>query len=132
MTNRDSIEELRKKFIVDEGQYVADRLQDDVEKLLRYCKISKQGRVLITKRELTDKKKVGLVVFARYIGNKLDNAISELVIADEIATYTGIEKASVNARGKELVDDGFLSRPEAATYKVNPSKIQDFVDLLEA
>ncbi len=127
----DPLDSLRRRFLVDEDSYETERLKDDVEKLLKYCKISKQGRVLITAKNLIDKKKVGLIIFARYVGNKLENSVSEMITADEIARDAVMEKASVNARGKELVDDGFVSRPEAATYKANPSRIQDFLDDLQ-
>lgn len=128
----DPLESLRGKFIVDEDSYEAERLKDDVEKLLKYCKISKQGRVLITGKDLTDKKKAGLIIFARYVGNKLEKSVPETVTADDIARDARIEKASVNARGKELVDDGFVSRPETGTYKANPGRIQEFLDGLES
>ncbi len=128
----DPLDSLRGKFIVDEDSYEAERLKDDVEKLLKYCKISKQGRVLINAKNLTDKKKVGLIIFARYIGNKLEKSVSETTTVEEIVHDAGMEKASVNARGKDLVDEGFVSRPETGTYKANPGRIQEFLDSLES
>lgn len=128
----DPLDSLRHRFIVDEDSYEEERLKDDIEKLLKYCKISKNGHVLITAKNLLDKNKVGVIIFARYLGNKLEKIITETITAGEIAKDARMEKASVNARGKELVDDGFASRPETGTYKANPGRIQEFLDSLES
>jgi hypothetical protein len=122
------MDELKKKFIVDESTYETEQMKGDLERLLQFCKITSKGNVLITDARLTDKKKVGLVIVARYIGNKLDKKIPEVVTSDEIVTFTKIDKLGVNARAKEIVDVGFASREEKGKYRANPGRISDFLD----
>ena len=128
MASSKDMDELKKRFIVDETAYETEQMKGDLERVLQFCKITSKGNVLITDARLTDKKKVGLVIVARYIGNHLDKRIPEIVRADEIATFTKIDKLGVNARAKEIVDEGFASREEKGKYKANPGRISDFLD----
>ena len=79
MASSRDIEELKKEFIVDEGTYEAGRLKEDLTRLLKFCRITSKGSVMITEARLTDKKRVGLVIVARYIGSHLDKKIAEEV-----------------------------------------------------
>ena len=128
MASPKDVEELKKKFIVDEGTYESERMKDDVDRLLKFCRVTSKGSVLITDARLTDKKKVALVIVARYIGNKLDKKIPEVVNGEEIAVYTKIDQLGVNARVKEVIDEGFASREGKGQYKTNPGRITDFLD----
>ena len=74
----------------------------------------------VTTEDLTDKKKIDLVVFAQYSGNKSDKAIAETVTAEEIACHTNLKKARANSMGKVLFDEGVVSKPENAVYNANP------------
>ncbi len=122
-------EELKKKFIVNET-YETDRLKNDVERLLRHGRITRQGRVIITAGKLTTKQKIGLVISARFIANKLQKSIPENVTAEEISKYTYIQKPGVSRRTTELVNEAFVFRPEPATYRANPARIDEFLDTL--
>jgi len=122
-------EELKKKFIVNET-YETERLKNDVERLLRHCRITRQGRVIITAGKLTTKQKIGLVISARFIANKLQKSIPENVTAEEISKYTYIQKPGVSRKTTELVNEAFVFRPEPATYRANPARIDEFLDTL--
>ena len=128
MASSRDIEELKKEFIVDEGTYEAGRLKEDLTRLLKFCRITSKGSVMITEARLTDKKRVGLVIVARYIGSHLDKKIAEVVSGEEIANYTKIDKEGVNARVKEVVDEGYATREAKGRYKANPGRIADFLN----
>ncbi len=129
MSNLIEWEDLKKKFIVDET-YERERLKNDVERLLRHCRITGQGRVIITSGKLTAKEKIGLVISARFIANKLQKSIPESVTAEELSKYTYIQKPGVSRRTAELVNEAFVFRPEPATYRANPARIDEFLDTL--
>ena len=129
MSNLIEWEDLKKKFIVDET-YERERLKNDVERLLRHCRITGQGRVIITSGKLTAKEKIGLVISARFIANKLQKSIPENVTAEEISKYTYIQKPAVSRRTAELVNEAFVFRPEPATYRANAARIDEFLDTL--
>ena len=129
MSNLIEWEDLKKKFIVDET-YERERLKNDVERLLRHCRITRQGRVIITSGKLTAKEKIGLVISARFIANKLQKSIPENVTAEELSKYTYIPKPGVSRRTAELVNEAFVFRPEPATYRANPARIDEFLDTL--
>lgn len=127
----DEIKELRKKFIIDESEYDTERIKEDIDRLIPYCKVSASGRVLIRTKGLTEKKKVGLVVVARYIGHRLDSKIDESLKIDDISNYTGTKRDNVMAYLSELVKEGICNREKAGSYRANPGQISDFLDELE-
>jgi hypothetical protein len=132
MPENDELGALKKKFFIDDEEYDTESIKHDLERLVRYGKISKQGKVLITAKDLTGKERVCFSIVARYIGSKLEKKISNVITTEEISSFTSIEKAVVNARAKELADEGLITRTEAGSYRANPSQIGDFLTSLEA
>lgn len=126
-----SIEELKKKFFIDKATYAKEYLKGDLEGVMRYSRITEDGSVSITSPKLTDKRKIGVVLAARFVANKLDQKIPEVVTAEEIATYARIDKAIVNARAKELIDEGYASREKPGQYKANTGRIQDLLESIK-
>ncbi len=130
----DEFEEQRRLFIVDEETYDKERVKTAIDKLARFAKISNSGRVYIDRsleKGLTLKNKIVLVIVARYLGNKLNQDISSEITAKDISTYISADLPTVHARGKELADDGYVSKPTDGTYVMNPGKIDEFLDSLK-
>ena len=127
----DRKEVLRRQLIIEEDKYEIEKLTQQVGMVSGYCKVSKSGQVLISAKDLPDKKKVGLVLFARHIGHKLETEIPEEVQGDEIASYLpGVDSIGVEKPVNELIDAGLVYRTGSGTYRANPKRIQDFLDSL--
>jgi hypothetical protein len=132
VVSSESMDELRRRFVIDESSYENKQMKDDLERIAKLCKVTSKGKVLIIDAQLNDKKKVGLVVIARYVGSRLEKGVPEIVSIDEIVTFTKIGKEVVSARASELGKEGFISREGKGKYKANPGRISDFLDDIEA
>jgi hypothetical protein len=132
MSEQQKIAELRKKLVVAEADFVAERLENLIERLRNYCALDEKGNVHVLERQLPRGKQVGLCLIARFLGSKVDEKFSPTLTADEIATFLGTGKPEVIARAKELVDAGFGARVGKGQYKVNPVRIEGFLDGLDS
>ncbi|MCZ6647905.1 MAG: hypothetical protein O7B30_01485 [Thaumarchaeota archaeon] len=128
----DKFADLKSRFIVDENLYNAERLTSDVEKLLQYCKLTTKGRVIITAKGLTDKTRIAIIVFARYLAHKLDKSIPDLVSTEEMAALGEIQKSSVRGRTTDLVDGGLIVRVEQGQFRAVAASIDDFFEMLRS
>jgi hypothetical protein len=126
-----NLEELKKKFIVDDDVLRA-RLQTIVSKALDHCQLDKHGHVLISNAKLSGRDKVKLTLAARAIAAQLDPKISPEVTGPEIGKYTGLPINQVRARAKEAVDDRFAESPQMGTYRAMPHKIEPFLDSISS
>jgi len=131
LPDSDKIDDLKKKFLIDDETYDSDKIARHLERLVPYCRVTAKGRVEIKIREIPEKKKTGLVIVARYIANKLDSGVNELVAIDEISLFSDAKRDSVMAYASELVKEGICSRPELGKYRANPGRIDDFIDSLD-
>ena len=43
------MEDLKKLFIVDQKEYEKEKIPEQIKKVLRYCKVAKEGKVIIEK-----------------------------------------------------------------------------------
>lgn len=124
------LQELKKKFIIDQGKYEKEKLESHLEKTLKYGRATSEGRVVL-KKGPKSKQKIGLVLVIRYLANKIDEKISENVTIEEIISYTGVERKQVRARCSDLVNDGIISRLEGGLFRFNASLIDEFIDKLD-
>jgi hypothetical protein len=129
--NAMNIEELKKRFIVDEDVLRA-RLEPILAKAIGHCQIDKNGQVLITDTKLSGKERVKLTLAARSIGSQLDPTISAEVSVGEIAKFAGLPTNQVRARGKDAIAERFAQSPRSGVYSALPHKIEPFLDSLEA
>ena len=120
-----SIEELKKQFIVDEN-LLKSRLEPVVGKALAHCRIDKDGRVEIRNTKLSGKEQVKLTLAARAIGSEMDSAISPEVSVLEISKFTGLPANQVRARGKDAIEEKFAQSPRSGVYRAMPHKIEAF------
>lgn len=124
-----SLDELKKKFIVDQDVLRA-RLEPVVEKALKYCLIDKNGQVHITQGKMAGRDQVMLVLTARAIASQLESQISAEINVGDISKYTGLPENQVRARGKDLIEGKFVESPRPGVYRAFPHKIETFLDSL--
>jgi hypothetical protein len=122
-----NIEELKKKFIVDDEDVLKARLEPIIAKALAHCQMDKKGQVRINTR-LSGKEQVKLVLAARAIASQMDSSISPEVGVDEISKFTGLPANQVRARVKDAVEDRFAQFSKAGVYRALPHKVEGFLD----
>jgi hypothetical protein len=121
------LEELRKRFIIDEDA-IKTRLEPLVGKALLHCKIDKGGQVLITDARLSSRDQLLLVLAARSIASVLDSSISADVTIAEIGEYTGLPANQIRARGTEAIKGKLAEASKRGTYRAIPHRIESFLD----
>lgn len=125
-----NLEELRKRFIVDESEYDKQFLERHLEMTLNYAVITSDGKVIIKSEDIIEKDKVGLIILTRFLGNKLNNEIKETITNNEISEYSRIDEKNVNAYLTKLTKSRDVLRVSKGIYKMNPSKINEFLSSL--
>jgi hypothetical protein len=126
-----SIEELKKRFLVDEDTVKAG-LECLLTKALQLCVVDKKGVVHIKEPKMSGPNKFKLVLAARYLASQLDPSVPAAVTIAEITRSTGLPNGQVRARAKESVDNRFAESPRAGVYQALPHKIEPFLNSLDA
>jgi hypothetical protein len=126
-----SLEELKKKFIVDEDA-LKMRLEPLLERILQYCVIDRSGQVHITRLKLSGREQVMLVLIARAIASQMESGIAADTSITDIATYTGLPENQVRARGNELLRDRLVESPRTGVYKAVAHRIESFLEKLSS
>ena len=124
------MKELKDRFIVDE-KFDKKKVEKFVERLLPFCKVTKTGAILLERDDFTSTEKIKIALVARFLANSLDESISAEVNSEELSNHLMIPKNQVVARLKELKDERFAFRVSRGIYKVNPLKINDFLNTIE-
>jgi len=124
------LEELRKKFIVEE-KIDEKRILEYVERSLKFGKVSSDGGVIIEKGGMTTKDQVGLALVMRFLANRLEKEIPAEVNAEELSQFLGIQEDQVSARLVDLTKERFAIRVDKGIYRANPPQIGRFLDYLE-
>lgn len=125
-----ALEELRKKFIVEE-RIEEKRMAEHIERSLKFGKVSRDGSVIIEKRGLAEKDKVGLVLVMRYLANYLEKEIPSEVTVKEVSKFLSIPEKEANARLADLTKEKIAVRVKRGIYKINLGRIEDFLTYLE-
>lgn len=128
----EELEELKKKFIIDSGDFDSEEIKKYLTIILKFCKITSDGGVILIKTKLTNKEKIGIIILARYLGNKLNETIAEAISWIEVSKYSNIEKKSVSARASDLQNEGFISKESEGIYKFNSIMIGEFLEILSS
>lgn len=124
------MEELRKKFIVEE-KIDEKKISEYVERSLKFGKVSIDGGIIIEKEKMVTKDQIGLAVVMRFLANRLEKGISAEVNAKELSQILGIPEDQVAARLADLKDEGIAIRVDKGVYRANPTRIGKFLDYLE-
>lgn len=124
------MEELKKKFIVEE-KLDEKRVTDYIERILPFCKISKDGRVIVETKGLKTLQQIKLALVARFLANYLDKNMPAEMSNGELSDSLSIPKDQIAARMKELREDKFAIPVKRGLHQVNPLQIERFMVELE-
>lgn len=124
------MEDLKKRFIVDE-KVDEKRIREFVERVLPFCRVTKNGGIILEKNKLTTAEKVKIALVARFLAHSLDDEIPAEVGVGELSNSLLIPKDQVTARLKELKDKGIAFRVGKGVYKVNLVRIDEILKNLE-
>jgi hypothetical protein len=91
-----SIEDIRKKFIVDDDA-LKSRLEAIAAKALQLCVLDRKGNVHFSNSKLTPRERLRLTLAARAIGAQLDDKLKAEVSVDDLSANTGLPKNQVRA-----------------------------------
>jgi hypothetical protein len=128
----DALKELKSKFIIYQGQFEEERTPMLIEKVLKFVRVSKDGKVIFqTRGALNNINQVKLVLVARFLANKLEPSISSEVSVNEIVDFTGIEIKQVSARLSTFVNERFAIRSERGVFSVAPFFVEVFLNEID-
>jgi len=137
MTERlENLENLEKEFIID-GDMEQEDIQQLISRILKFCKIDKNGYVMIYDKNLKLIDRILLILSARYLGNRLQQKLNrEITINDqvsnrEISNMLREKDLVVNARLKDLKDERKVIPVKRGVYKIAPHIIDQFLSELE-
>lgn len=122
-----SIEELKKKFILDDDA-LKNRLESIATKALQHCALDTKGNVHFNNPKLSPREKLRLTLAARAIGAQMDSKMSGEVSVKELIANTGLPKAQVYARTAELVNGKLATSPKKGFYAAVQHKVEALID----
>lgn len=132
----EELEKIEKEFIVeDDLEY--EKIKQLASRILNFCKIDKNGYVIIFRKNLKTVDKILLIFCARCLGNKLQQklgreiTIREEVSNREIANILKEKENVVSARINELRKDKKIICVKRGIHKVAPHIIEEFLTKLE-
>lgn len=126
-----SIEDLKKKFIVDDD-LLKNRLETIVSKALKHCVIDQKGNVHFNDSTLRSRERMKLTLAARALAAQIDERISSDVTVDELVASTGLPRDQVRARAAELVRAKLARSPRAGVYAALPHRVEALIDSVGA
>lgn len=115
-----NLEELKKSFIMDEGSFEEQELENFIEKINKICKIDKTGHVSFIRQNMTGKDKVKFILTARFLANRLENKIPKEVTKEEIEKMLKKPKEQIRARLSDLRRDGLIKDLEKNRHEIKP------------
>ena len=124
------MEELRKKFIVEE-KINEKKLSEYVQRSLNFGKVSIDGGIIIEKEGMSTKDQIGLALIMRFLANHLEKEIPAEVNVKELSLSLSIPEDQVVARLAELKEDKIAIRVNKGVYKANPLQIGKFLEDVE-
>lgn len=122
-----NLAEMKQKFFISD-EAANDTLEELLVKALPHCAVHKNGSVELKKFKGSARDQVKLILTARLIASKLDEAVVGDVTVDSIADYLGLPKNQAAARAKECVDEKFADRVGRGTYRARLHRLEDFLD----
>ena len=122
-----SIEELKKKFIVDDD-VLKERLEAIATKALERCFLDKNGNVHFNNPKLKSTEKLRLILAARAVAAQMDETLRAEVSLSELATNSGMAENQVRARASELVKEKSATSPKRGFYAAVPHKVEGLLD----
>ncbi len=124
------MEELKKKFIVEE-KLDDKRVASYIERILPFCKISRDGLIIMEAKKLTTLQQVKLALIARYLANYLEASIPSEASNSELSNSLNIPEDQIAARLKELRESKFAVSTKKGVHQANPLQIEKFIGEIE-
>jgi len=124
-------EEIKKKFIVDENYFEREKIPVLAQRIMPFCRVAKNGRVIFEKNLNNNTLKITLILVARWIGSQLDKNISAEVNTNEISDVTGLPLNIISARMAEIVERNWAQKKSKGTYAIHPYQIQNIIEKLD-
>ncbi|MHA1409129.1 MAG: hypothetical protein ACTSQY_02200 [Candidatus Odinarchaeia archaeon] len=121
------LEDIKKSFIIDDKESVEENLTTQVEKLTRFVKIGKTGKIYLQEEKLTASEKILLVVLARHLGHMLDDEIPAGISAVEIEKFTSLPPSKILMQLSDFKLEGLVQGAPNSEYCFNPQADIDAV-----
>ena len=115
-----SLEDLKKSFIVDEESFEEQELTELVGKINQICFLDKLGGIRFRKSGLKDADRIRYFLVARFLANKLDAKISKTVTNREIEDSLKKSKPQVRARLSEIRKSGVMKDVDKNSHEIVP------------
>ncbi len=122
-----SIDEIRKKFIVDDDA-LKSRLEVIATKALEHCVLDKKGNVHFNNPKLTPREKLRLTLAARAVAAQMDETLKGEVSVAELSANSGLPENQVRARAAELAKERFINSPKKGFYTAIPHRGEALLD----
>lgn len=126
-----NLETLKQQFIIDSFVYDANKTKKYIMQILKHCKITSEGRVIVENKKLNKIDTIALMILARYLANKLEANISESITLNELYKMTQLSEPSVRGHISTLFDRNFIVKPSDGIYQFNPGKIDEFLEKIK-
>jgi hypothetical protein len=109
----------------------ADELNRNKERLKGLVKLTSDGSVIITNRELTSRLEIGLyfvgLAYARIAGLRPNDSAPNKELTEKL----GLPEGTVHPKIKELRDEHYIEPTGDGTHRINPRRIGDLLDEIE-
>lgn len=128
--DQQNFEKIKKDFIVDEEEYSKDKLSSLMSKLSSFCKITKDGQVILMKKVST-RKMLKLILSARFIANAVNKSILPEVGKDELKAYSSMKNDVFNTRFNEILRENFAEKKNDKLKSKNILLVEQFLENLK-
>ena len=109
-------EKIKKEFIVDEEEYSREKLSSLMITLSSFCKITKDGQVIILQAVPT-RKILKLIICARFVAHEVNKEIDQFVTKQDLRVYSSLKDNVFIARFNEMLKENFAEK-KGETFKV--------------
>jgi hypothetical protein len=123
-------EKTKKEFIIDQDEYSKSKLSELMGMMLNFCKVTKDGQVVILEKVPT-RKAIKLIVSARFVAHAAEASISETITREELKAYSGIKDAVFLARFNEMLRENFAEEKDKRIKAKNILLIEQFLRSLK-
>ncbi len=123
-------EKTKKEFIIDQEEYSKSKLSELMTMMISFCKVTKDGQVVILEKVPT-RKVLKLIVSARFIAHAAESSISETVTREELKAYSGMKDAVFLVRFSEMLRENFAEEKDKKVKAKNIVLIEQFLRSLK-
>jgi len=124
------MEDIKKRFIVDEGEFSKKKIDMLVGNIVDFVKIGKGGRIFIEINSINIEDKIALSIIARFLAIKIDKNISQEISLSEIIDSLSLPQNMATARISDLVKKGLIHRVRAGKYVAVPHRLEKIIKKL--